>query len=344
MLIRICILVCVSCLVCDAIKSDQIKFGAILPLSGEASDIGKLAYEGLMLKFEELKHQGTNYELLVEDSQSNVNQGLLAFRSLLSRGVKIIFTALSRHGITLKTLAEEKKVLLFANTFHPNQTTDTQYVFRVNPTIEIHNDALSRAILAGNTKTVCILYHSDEWGTQSAKDMTTRLAERGVKSFVEALNLKDSLSKTTVFKLVNSECQSFVTFLFGSAQGLAIKFARELRFNGDIFSSINLAVTPSAIASAGRFIRGTYYVVVLFPEAFRDKFKKKYGREPPATADSYYKSLEIIDFAINNSKSTDPTVLAKFIRKLGSFKSSIGDVTISPSGDILTNVEVKLWE
>ncbi|MCS6893834.1 MAG: ABC transporter substrate-binding protein [Deltaproteobacteria bacterium] len=317
------------------IKADVIKLGAILPLSGDASDIGRMAYEGISLKVEELKKIGRNYELVVEDTRSNVTDGVNAFRRMVDfQNIKIIFTTLSRHGMSLKELAEKNRVLLFANNAHPYQTKDTSLVLRHMIIVDDDIKTLANEIVKAKYHKACIINHKDEWGDFAGKGLQKKLSDLGVANFREAVDLNQTDFRTVAIKLLKEQCDALVTFLFGPAQGLIIKQSRELGFKGEIYSSINMSITPSAQKAAGNYLKGTYYLDMPNSIEFANLYRERFYKDPPPACEFYYRSVEIVDYAIQMTKSQDPETLVQYIKSLKIFNSSTGPVQILPSGDI----------
>ena len=113
----------VSCLIFfgfgSKLRAESVKVGAIYPLTGAASYIGEGSRIGAMIAQDQINESGgingRKLELIIEDSQSEPRVGLSAFTKLTeSDQVPVVMVSLTSISMALRPLAEERKVLLLA--------------------------------------------------------------------------------------------------------------------------------------------------------------------------------------------------------------------------------------
>jgi branched-chain amino acid transport system substrate-binding protein len=325
---------------------EPIKIGAILPLTGRAASIGEIIREGLEWKIEELKQTGVPIELYIEDFQSDPKQAVSAFYHLVNeRGVKIIFTIVSSVGMALKPLAEENKVLLWADTTHPDQTKNSNYVLRHSNIVENDVIVLGNFMKQKNYKKVGLIYQQDDWGVawnQYFSEFVKK--ELNAEIISEAIDPKQSDFRTPITKIINKKPDAVVFVALGPAAGLVIKQTKELNYTGDLYSSNGFILTPDAIKIAGDAAKGMYYLTYEENLQFKQDYKTRFNKEPSIVGFVSYTDMELLYYAIQQTKSTDPEKIIKFIKSLNEFQGKYEKVKISPTGDIIILTQVKIWE
>ena len=325
---------------------EPIKIGAILPLTGRAASIGEIMREGLEWKVEELKQTGVPIELYIEDFQSDPKQAVSAFYRLVNeKGLKIIFSITSAAGMALKPLAEENKVLLWVDNAHPDQTKNSNYILRHSNTAD--NDALvlGNFMRQKSYKKVGLIYQQDEWGVawnQHFSDFVKK--ELNAEIISEAIDPKQSDFRTPITKIINKKPDAVVFVALGPAAGLVIKQTKELNYTGDLYSSNGFILTPDAIKIAGDAAKGMYYLTYEENLQFKQDYKARFNKEPSIVGFVSYTDMELLYYAIQQTKSTDPEKIIKFIKSLNEFQGKYEKVKISPTGDIIILTQVKIWE
>jgi branched-chain amino acid transport system substrate-binding protein len=326
---------------------EPIKIGAILPLTGIASSLGEIMREGLEWKIEELKKDGVPIELYIEDFQSDPKQAVSAFYRLVNeKGLKIIFSITSAAGMALKPLAEENKVLLWVDNAHPDQTKNSNYILRHS------NIAENDAIILGNFikqkggyKKIGFIYTQEEWGVSWNQHFSNFVKkELNAEIISEAIDPKQSDFRTTLTKVINKKPDAVVLVAFGPAAGLLIKQLKELNYTGDLYSSNGFVLTPDAIKIAGDAAKGMYYLAYEENVQFKQDYKSKFNKEPSIVGFIGYTDIELLYYAIQQAKSTDPEKIIKFIKSLNEFQGKYEKIKINPTGDILIFTKVKVWE
>ncbi|MCK4458341.1 MAG: ABC transporter substrate-binding protein [Methanosarcinales archaeon] len=118
-------------------QPDEIRIGAILPLTGEAAEYGEDAKLGIDLAVEEINAaggiNGKRIQVVYEDSQATPSQGVSAIQKLTTVDkVPVIIGAMaSSVTLAIAPIAEENKVVLLSPASSAPQITEAgDYIFR----------------------------------------------------------------------------------------------------------------------------------------------------------------------------------------------------------------------
>lgn len=329
---------------CEAQEIETIKIGAILPLTGPASAIGEGMRETFEWKLEELNSEGKQIDFLIEDSQSDPKQAVTAFKNLAEvKNTKIIFTVISSVGMTLKPLAEEKQILLWADITHPLATKNSSFILRHANTVEEDSRVLIEHIKRQGFRKVGIIHQQDDWGQAMNTWLVGLLRKEGVETTIEAINHKESDFRTQISKTIQEKPDAIIFVAFGSAAGILVKQTKEAGFEGTLYSSIGFVLTPDAQKIAGDFAKGMFYTTYYPNEQFEKDYRARFEKPPSLFGFASYTDLELLLYAIEQTKSTEPDKIVKFIKSLKEFKGKYETVTITPSGDIVIPTMIKVW-
>lgn len=326
-------------------EKGTIKIGVIVPLTGPAASIGTALKDGLEWKIEELKENDVPIELFIEDTQSDVKQAVSAFQNLVNvKGVKLIFTITSSAGLALKPLAEENRILVWADTTHPNQTQDSNYVLRHSNIVENDIAVIGNFIKQKSYKRIGLIYQQDDWGVAWNQYFNDFAKNLNIEVFSEAINPKDSDFRTVITKVKGKNPEAVLLVAVGPAAGLLIKQIKELKYNGDLYSSNGFILTPDAATIAGDSAKGMYYLTYEENTRFKEDYQKKFNKEPFLLGFCGYTDIELLYHAIKQTKSSDPEKIINFIKGLKEFQGKYEKAEINSTGDIIINTQVKIWE
>ncbi len=334
---------------CQKTAQDQIRIGAILPLSGAGAGIGSALKSGLELGVREINARGgvngRQLSIIYEDTQSEPRNSVAAFKKLVElEGLKIIFTITSSSGMVLKPLAERGGVLLFADVSHPEMTRDTQYVLRHSNIVDSDAAVMAEALLKNNHRRVGVLFQNDDWGMAYAAALKSALAEHGVEMRSEFHLPQDTDYRAQLLRLGLKDLPALVNLSVGSASGVAVKQSRELGFTGDIYSGVGFILTPDARVAAGDAAKGVYYQTYPRNSEFVQDYRRAYGTDPPLFAQVGYTDVELLAAAISRTSSEEPSVLSRYLRSLGKFRGRFEEVEVKLNGDIPMRTVIERFE
>jgi len=161
-----------------AAKSDTIKVGAVLPVSGPVSAYGSQTRDGILLAFEEINAaggiNGKKLELIVEDDEANPEKTINAFKKLVAKDkVDAVLGGLtSKCTLAITAQAQAKKVILLT----PSSTNDTvtdagDFIFRA-----CYKDSFQGVVVA-------------QFAKENLKAMTAAVLFDNTNDYSKGLNL-----------------------------------------------------------------------------------------------------------------------------------------------------------
>ncbi|MFD2446893.1 ABC transporter substrate-binding protein [Bacillus sp. CGMCC 1.16607] len=308
-------------------KSETIKIGANLELSGGVASYGQSIAEGIDLAIAEINKEGIDgkkLELVKVDNKSDAAEAASGAVKLMSKDkvTAIIGAATSGNTLAQVQLAEKNKVILLTPTgTNPAVTFDkgklNDYVFRT-----CFIDPFQGTVAANfaskelNVKNAAILIDN---ASDYAKGLAASFKEAFEANGGKIVKEEAYVAKETDFRAVLTNLQSanpeFV-FIPGYYEevGLIVKQARELGLNvpmmgGDGWDSPTLVELAGADALNNTFITNHYSSgdsdskVQDFVTAFKAKYSDK---SPDAFNALGYDSVYFLADAIKRAGSTDP--------------------------------------
>ncbi|MCX6716093.1 MAG: ABC transporter substrate-binding protein [Candidatus Taylorbacteria bacterium] len=327
------------------LSTQPIKIGAVLPLTGPVAGLGEALKLGYTWKIEELNKEGKITSFYLEDSKSNAKDAVTAFLKLADvEKVPIIFTTMSAVSMTLRPIAEQRSVLLWADAAHPLLTRDTRFVLRHSNTSNKDAEVLANKVIELAGKKTGVLYQNDDWGVAASELLSGNLSAVGNKAVLEPIDNKSADFRILLTKLISQKIDSLVTIVAGPPSGIIIKQARELGFKGNIVSSVGIILTPDAQNLAGSYLKGTYYQTYDENPLFASDYRARFNAPPAAFTHVGYTDMELLMDAIEQTGTVDPTQIVRYIKGLKSFKGKYETVEITPEGDIIVPTIVKQWQ
>lgn len=327
-------------------SAEEIKIGVILPLSGPASGVGETIRTGAQLALRDLNAaggvEGVRFKLIIEDTASETKNAVSAFNKLYSNdGVRIFLTVVSSAAMALKPMVESRHALLFADVAHPEILKDSQYIIRHSNTAQWDAQTMAKQILPQKPKNIGILYQYDDWGVAYEKELRRAFEAEGIKVFSESKLPSDSDLTPMLTKLRPRSLEALILVLYGSSAGEAIKKAKLLGFSGNLSSSVGFILTPDAATVAGEAAIGTWFQTFVQNPQFKAAYKEAYGKDAPLLGQVSYTDLELIAWAIKETKSRDPKTLAEQIKKMTRFTGRYEEVHITPQGDVFVETHLE---
>lgn len=325
-------------------SSGLIHIGAIIPLTGPMASLGDEMRKGYEWKIEELRLLGKNITFTVEDSKSDTQDSLIAWKKLVDNDkTPIVFTTISDTAISLKPLAESKTVLLWADAAHPELTENSKFILRHSNVAKKDAEVIGDQIVTLKKKKTGILYQNDAWGELTSKLLAEKLAHNEIIAVSESVDIKNVDFTANVRKMLSQRIDSLVVVTTGASAGFIIKQARELGFRGDIVTSIGIFMNKVAMQVALPYLKGVYYQTYVDNNAFTNDYKARFNSEPESFVHVAYTDMELLFNAIEQTGTVDPVQISRYIKGMGSFKGKYEQVYISAEGDITIPTVVKKW-
>jgi branched-chain amino acid transport system substrate-binding protein len=308
---------------------EEIRIGAIVPLTGPFAQLGSNYPLGFQLAIDEINSKGgvlgAKLRLIVYDDKNDAKEAVAAFQRLVEVDRVVAVVGLDSSGIAAAVVpeAEKYKVPVFFQTAGSPAllTKSTRHAFRTClPAAPMVVQAVDEFIQAKGIKSVASMVASYEWGLK-VKDAYERLVRpmQGVTLQQEEAppGERDFTPYLRKLQPINPELLSGL----GHPPGVQtlIKQAVEMGFNSKYFIGA-FASYPLYIDLIGE---AAYDRVVEFscikwdsPEyiSVAQKFYQRYNKWMDMRAATGYVTAYMIANAIEKTRSTDPVKIADHIR------------------------------
>ena len=328
-----------------------IKIGAIYSLTGPLGNFGEQFQEGIAFAVNVINKKGgingKKLKLLLEDNQSDKEKTISAFYKLVEIDtVKYLFSFGSSINLSLKPIAEEKRVILFADVVDPAITNKTNFILRHSNIASFDAKTLIEEVKKKNPNNVGIIYANDDFNVRFIQEIQKLLKE--VNPTIKVIK-KNNLPTNTNFRTQLAEILDIkpdvvLIASFGRASGFIIKQLKELGCKGDIFANVGFAFSADAQKIAGEAAKGIYYQTFKESSAYNQDFFAKYNKEPKGLFSMpVYLDIELLKEAIEKV-GENPADVARYIKGLGTFKGTYETAQVLPSGDIIIPTEIRIWQ
>ncbi len=329
-------------LLSEAQKQNSIEIGSILILTGEGSNWGEAAKNGINLAIEDInKEGGVNGRLLKADHQddrSDPKQSVNSFNQLRQEGINIIIgTSWSHTGLPLVDMADEQKVLMISPSLGVKEFNEASpYLFNTWPHDFILSRALADYVYSKGVRKVAMIGAQQVWVKDQTINFKQRFEELGgeVVMLVEP-DPSDKTPYTDALKIkeISGEIDAIISTTDGILVGtLVAKRVRELGINKPIYS---ITVDQDIITASEGAYEGMEYLTSLTPsEEFKERYEEKYGIPIDISADSAYDAVMLISKAMKETGSEDPIILQEYLNDLKEYQGMSGNLVFDGKGGV----------
>jgi branched-chain amino acid transport system substrate-binding protein len=356
-LLKFAFLICyTACTVNSSFSQDQaederalapastIKIGAILPLSGGASNFGAIARRGIELALEDLTpNDRKRVKVIFEDDGLSNAKSATAARKLLSVDkVDAILTWSSGTGITVASIAEAKKIPHISVATDPAVAKGREYSFTYWAIAEDEARTLKDYLLKTGIRRIAILSQVHN-GILAIRDAFMReLDSAGPITIVAS---EEATGDITDFRAVlqriklAGEIDAFMPIFFPGQLALCIRQARALGINSQLLGFETFEDKDEIKAAAG-LMSGAIYATSGDPQTeFVSRYERSYPGESLYTANQTYDIIRMFVEASRNSKSADAII--SYLKGFKDKTAASGQVSISSNNQFRLPTTVK---
>jgi len=331
-------------------EPEEIKIGAILPLTGEMASHGEDAKKGIELAVEIKNKLGgiRNKKILViyENDKMQPHDGVAAFQKLITinKAPVVLGGIGSSVALAIAPIAEKEKVVFISPTASsPKLTVAGDYIFRNWPSDIFEGGEMVKASIETlGVKKVAILYVNNDFGQGIKEVFRKKFEEFGGEVLIEETyeqGTNDFRSQLTKIKNKNPEA----IYLPGYYQEVAriLKQAKEMGIQARFLSTTPIE-NPKLIELAGNAAEGVIYTRPAFDPANPDEnykkfalsFKERYGVEPGIAAAFSYDAMNIILLSIEKGGPIGPGI-QKAMAGIKDFLGVTGNISFDKNGDVI---------
>jgi len=330
-------------------QSQELKFGATFPLTGDVASYGQKAKRGIELAIEKINSQGGLLKKRITvDFQDDRNDKKEAV-SIVTRfasidDIPVIFgSAGSTVSLAIAPIANRNKVVLISPISSSTKlsTEGGPYFFRTCPADDLQAEILANWVSESKAKNVAVVYTNNSWGKPLAEGFERKFAALGGKVLVsEGVEENASDFRTIIAKLREfGNLDAVVSPTYPKEGGVFVRQIKELGLKIPLFGGDNWG-SPEFITIAKDAAEGVYYTAPsegtssAYAE-FAKKYQEKYGEEPDVFSAYSYDAATAIFKAVQNCNNTDAEKIRESLSNM-SFLGVSGTIAFKPNGDLKT--------
>jgi branched-chain amino acid transport system substrate-binding protein len=329
-------------------SSGPVEFGAVLPLTGWASEYGQAIRNGIELAHEQVqaKAESPRVKLVVIDSQSDPDRAAAELKGLYRDGATaVIGGVLSVEALAMVPVADEAdRVLLSPSATQPQLSGISSNFYRVCASDFAEGTVMARYAADNLRLRTGVVLAKEETYAKGIQAVFAEEFERKGGRIVEAIefpaNTKDFdalADRTTTLK------PDFV-YLAAFAEEVS-KLIHDLRrhgFDGLILTTSSIAVGDT-ISETGQPAEGVYFTQTSFDidgkkvapnvQAFVDAYRAKYNADPDLYAAHGFDSYLVLIEAIAQGGDS-PLHFWKGMRGIREYPGVTGPLQFDEKGDV----------
>lgn len=330
-------------------QMEEIKIGAILPLTGSAAPYGENAKRGIELALSELNDSGgvggRKIRVIFEDSRTDPKEAVSALNKLFGTyGIRFIIGDINSSGVlAMAPIAEKNKIILLSpGASNPKISDAGEYIFR-----NWHSDALEGQVDAEyayskmSWRTASILYVDAAYGVGLAETFRKVFSSLGGKTVVFEAYAQDATDmRAQISKIIGAKPDGLYLPGWPKEMAVALKQLKELGSKIPILSAQGFD-DPSILNLAGNAAEGVIFSVPETPDpnneivkSFNENYRKHYGQEPGVCSASGYDALRIFAYAIDTVGDNVQQV-QRILASLADFPGADGPISFDERGDLL---------
>jgi len=311
--------------------AQDLKIGALMPMTGDLSAYGEADLSGIQLAAEEINAAGGNVEVVVADTQTNPQAGVDAAQKLVNvEGVNAIVGALSS-GVTIPVAtsitSREGVLQITSASTSPTITTlkDNDFLFRTVPSDAFQGIALAKLVTEKGVKDVSIIYVNNAYG-QGLADAFAKAYQGMDGKVTESVPFEAGQAsyRGELQRLKGGDAEALVVVAYPENGTVILKQSLEGGYF-DKFIFTDGMKAPEIVEQIGAdYVNGSYGSVPQSAESegltrFQDAYKAKHGEIPPLPyIDTAYDATILIALAAVKAGSNDRTAIRDALRDVAS--------------------------
>lgn len=328
-------------------QAETVRFGAVLPLTGEQAIYGKQIEKGIRIAFEELQQRPDipEMELVVVDSESDPEKGKAALEELYENGARAAIGGVTTPEALAQVEVAERmnRVLLSPSASARELTGISLYFYRVWPSDNREGSKMGQyAAQSLNLKTVVILA-SDTVFAEGIRSVFRESFEQNGGEILEQVDYPHNTDDLEALVDLTLALDPEGVYIADYADGTVrlIQLLKEKNFGGKILT-VSAFASPQAIASAGSAAEGVYVTQPQFDpdssenpvtQSFVEAFRAAHGETPGNYAAHGYDAMLVLFQALLDGGDRGHSFW-KGMRAIKDLPGATGQLQFDDKGDV----------
>jgi branched-chain amino acid transport system substrate-binding protein len=340
-------------------EPEEIKIGAILPLTGDYGIAGNETKDGIELAIEQINNtggiNGKRVSVTYEDSRGLPTEGVSALKKIIfTEGISyVIDDSLSSVTLAMAPVAVENKVVLLSTgSTAPDISKAGKFIFRIwnSDAIEGQNVA-DYAVDSLGLRNASILYANNDYGIGLKDIFANEYRNKGGEiQLVLSFNSGDTDFRTLLTKILKEKSQAIYLVAYPSDAKIILQQAKELGYKNIWLGSVTM-LDPKVIQTISDAGYRAYLPVPIFPDAkqdqtiekFQEAFKNKFNKEASILARVGYDAAMLFREASILAKGTGSEKLVEGLHKIKNFLGTSGKIEFDENGDVHKPMKIELY-
>jgi branched-chain amino acid transport system substrate-binding protein len=329
--------------------SGPVKVGVIMPITGDAAEIGESSRNVIQIAADEINAaggvNGQPIELIIEDGKCNGTDAANAMQKLanVDKVQVVIGAGCSGESLAAVPVAQQAKVAMLSPvSSSPKLTGMSEYFARNYPSDAFQAKVFAQIAKEKGYANVAMISEQTDYAQALADTFSKEFSAAGGTVVAESFLTDTSDFRTPLTKLKASEPQALLIIAQSNASGeRLLKQLRDLGWKPQLFVSDTIIGSASALAGYADILEGAIGAEFGF-DASNQKFatmvaayKAKFGSEPPYQAyqQANYDAVYLVAEAVG-AVGYDGTKIANWLHtNVKNWQGAAGSVTIGADGD-----------
>lgn len=340
---------------CVKKAENEIKIGAVLPLTGDGALYGVKEKEGIELAVAENNDSGgvksKQLRVIFEDSKGEPATAVSALQKLITQDkVQIVIgDAFSSPTLAMVPITDKNKVILMSPTASsPKLSNSSEYFFRVWPS-DVAEGAVAAevAIQRLKLKKLAVLHGNNEYAI-GLKDVFVDSIKKlgGEIVIIETYNEGDSDFRSQLTKIKNQSPEGIYLSGYAKEFSKILVQAKELNIKSR-FISCGTFHEPEILQIAGKAAEGVVFVQPYFDrnstdpkiQKFVKTYENRFGSEAGIYAAHAYDATNVLIAAMNKG-GTEINSIKNTLNNMKDFPGVTGKITFVKSGDVIKPMRI----
>ena len=331
-------------------KTEPVKIGVILPLTGELASYGDPIIEGIKLAIE--THKGREYKLYISDSKGEPKTAVNAVNKMINVDKIRYFIGDVSSPVTLSIVPlidKSKSLIICPGASSPKlENISKQFIRNYPSSTNESKESADFIIDSLKYKTAGIVYVNNDYGIGMRETFEKRFTKKGGKiGFVDNYNFGERDFKNLIVKLKESNVP--VIYLGGNPKemGHFVKQLKEYQYNPIIVSNISFlsqdCLGIAGPAAEGVIIPVAYYnpddTTSLGVKRFSELYQKVKNKKPSVLNAIGYDAANLIIMGMDKM-GDDPVKIAAYLRDLKNYDGALGKLSFD-HGEVSIPIQFK---